>query len=56
MKLLNLQDAADYLETATIEHSHDAGFAVIHSGRTSSGIRFVMVNDCQGDSALTEFI
>ena len=31
MQHLNLQQTADYLEAATIEHTHDAGHAIIHT-------------------------
>lgn len=32
MQQLSLTQAADYLEAATIEQSHDAGHAIIHIG------------------------
>lgn len=54
MQNLTLQQAADYLESAVIEHTDDTGHAVIHTGRNAAGARFVMVNDCFGKSAVTE--
>lgn len=54
MQQLSLAQAANYLETATIEHSFDAGHAITHIGKSASGTRFVMVNDAYGATALTE--
>jgi len=51
---LTLDQAADYLTTATIEHSHDSGFAITHFGRNVAGARFVMTNDCYGRTTVTE--
>ncbi len=54
MQLLTIQQAADYLEVASVESSTDHGFAVTHTGRNAAGVRFVMVNDASGDTTLTE--
>lgn len=54
MKNLTLEQMADFLETATIERSHDAGHAIVHVGKNAVGARFVMVNDHHGKTALTE--
>lgn len=54
MKILTLAQVADYLESATIEETHDVGFAITHFGKNAAGARFVLVNDCFGNSAVTE--
>lgn len=54
MKLLDLQQTADFLESATIEASTEMGHTLIHSGRTESGAQFVLVNCPTGMSALSE--
>lgn len=51
---ISLEDAADYLESATIEHSHDIGHAIVHIGVNRFGKRFVLTNDCLGESRVTE--
>jgi D-aminopeptidase len=54
MQHLTLEQTADYLETATIEHTHDAGYAVVHVGRNAAGASFVLVNDAHGRTVVTE--
>jgi hypothetical protein len=54
MKFLNMTQTADYLEGATIEHTTDAGIALVHVGINENGCRFVMINDIHGKSAVTE--
>jgi len=54
MQQLSSQQVADYLETATIDTTHDTGFALVHTGTSSAGARFVLSNDCHGGSTLTE--
>lgn len=54
MKQLTLEQVADYLESATIEQSHDVGHAIVHIGRNEAGGRFVMVNDCYGKTTVSE--
>lgn len=54
MRLLNLSQTADFLEAATIEKTIEAGHAIIHTGVSEAGSRFVLVNDCHGQTVLTE--
>jgi hypothetical protein len=54
MHRMTEQDAADFLDAAQIEETHDAGHTVIHIGRSPSGCRFVLVNDCLGRTVLSE--
>ncbi|MGC3963424.1 MAG: hypothetical protein QM803_08895 [Rhodocyclaceae bacterium] len=53
MQSLTLEAVADFLEVANIESSQDMGFAVIHTGLSSFGERFVLVNDYRGHSVIT---
>lgn len=54
MQHLNLQQAADYLEAATIDDTTDTGHAITHTGINAAGTRFVLVNDCHGRTVLVE--
>lgn len=54
MKTLTMQQAADYLEDAIIERTHDAGHAVTHTGTNAVGVPFVLVNDYTGKTVVTE--
>lgn len=54
MKPLTLQQTADYLEAATIEHTYDAGHALTHIGTNAAGASFVLVNDYAGQTIVTE--
>jgi len=54
MRLLNLSETADFLETATIEKTIDNGHAIIHTGTNQSGSRFVLMNNTEGETVLTE--
>lgn len=54
MKTLTMQQTADYLEAAIIEHTHDAGHAVTHIGTNAAGALFVLVNDYTGRTIVTE--
>lgn len=54
MHTLNLEDTAEYLEHASIEHTHDIGHAVVHIGVNELGVRFILANDCFGVSVLSE--
>jgi hypothetical protein len=54
MQQLTLQQTAAYLEHATIEHTHDVGHALVHIGRSAFGVAFVLVNNTQGETVLTE--
>ncbi|WP_165873558.1 hypothetical protein [Parasulfuritortus cantonensis] len=54
MQYLTLEQTADYLEAATIEATHDAGYAIVHIGRNAADTRFVLVNDALGQTVVTE--
>jgi Zn-dependent M32 family carboxypeptidase len=54
MRVLNLIETADFLESATIATTHDHGHAITHTGTTDAGLRFVLTNDCTGASVLSE--
>lgn len=54
MKMLDLQQTADYLENVSTIQTVDVGHALIHLGETMAGIKFVLVNNMFGQSALTE--
>ena len=54
MKTLSLEQTADYLETATINQSIDEGHAIIHIGENEAGCKFIMVNNCMGETMLSE--
>ncbi|UCV28415.1 hypothetical protein [Ferribacterium limneticum] len=54
MKTLTMQQTADYLEAAMIEHSYDTGHAVTHIGTNAAGASFVLVNDYTGQTIVTE--
>ena len=53
MQHLTLEETADFLETATIEFTRDVGHAIIHTGKTRYGYRFVLVNDFDGETVVT---
>jgi len=54
MKILSPELTADYLETANIEQTLNEGHAIVHIGKNSAGSRFVLVNNCMGETVLTE--
>lgn len=54
MRMLSLELAADYLEAATIEQTVNEGHAIVHFGMSYAGNRFVLVNNCMGETVLTE--
>ncbi len=54
MQQISLEQTATYLESATVEQSIDTGHAIIHVGTSEAGHRFVLVNDAQGNTMLTE--
>lgn len=54
MKSLTMQQAADYLEAAIIDRTHDAGHAVTHIGTNAAGVPFVLLNDYTGQTVVTE--
>lgn len=54
MQRITLEQVADYLETATIQHTHDLGHAIVHIGVSAAGSRFALMNDMHGNSTLSE--
>ena len=54
MKQLTLEQTAEYLESATIEQTHDVGHAIVHIGRNAFGVAFVLVNNAAGETTVTE--
>ena len=54
MKMITIQEFADYLETANVETSNDFGHAIVHTGVSAFGFRFVLMNNMHGESVLTE--
>ncbi len=54
MQHLTLQQTADYLENAAIKSTHDMGHAIVHTGANAAGAGFVMVNDCAGQTTISE--
>ncbi|MEO6825088.1 MAG: hypothetical protein ABI167_10280 [Nitrosospira sp.] len=54
MKMLDMQQTADYLEHANIKQSIDAAHAIIHIGISAAGFNFVLVNNALGQTVLTE--
>ncbi|MES2716470.1 MAG: hypothetical protein V4795_11935 [Pseudomonadota bacterium] len=53
MQSLSLAQVADILETATIQNTTDHGHTIVHVGTTEAGHRFVLVNDCNGNSCVS---
>jgi len=56
MKVLSLQEVADFLETAEITETLNRGQAVVHIGKTDAGHRFVLINDMQGNSCVSLYL
>lgn len=54
MKLLDLQQTARYLEHAEIIQTVDVGHALIHIGKNIAGASFLLVNNAEEQSVLTE--
>jgi hypothetical protein len=54
MRNLTLEQTADYLESAEIQKSVNLGYAVIHQGISEAGHSFVLLNDWQGNTVVTE--
>jgi hypothetical protein len=54
MQVLTIEQAADYLEEATIKKSVDSGYAIVHSGFSPTGVKFTLVNDMYGHASLIE--
>lgn len=53
MQHLTLTQVADIIESATVEHTADHGHAIVHVGTTEAGLRFVLMNDCNGNSCVS---
>lgn len=56
MRHLTIEETADFLESAAIEKTEDFGHAIVHYGRDTEGIRFVLLNDVQGETVVTQEI
>ena len=56
MKFLTLQQTADYLEMAEVDQTLDQGHAIVHIGTSAAGAVFVLVNNFNGETMLTEAI
>lgn len=54
MKIMTLQETADYLEFAKITQTISLGHAIVHKGISAGGFDFVLINDSYGNTALTE--
>ena len=56
MRFLAESETADYLAAAIIEQSIDEEHAIIHTGTAygGDGCRVVLINDCNGQTVLTE--
>jgi hypothetical protein len=54
MEFLTIEECAEYLEFANIHKSIDKGHAIIHIGTTMAGVDFVLVNNFEGETMLTE--
>ena len=55
MKIMSLQETADYLEFAKITQTISLGHAIVHKGISAAGVDFVLVNDMFGETVLTEY-
>lgn len=54
MQFLTLNQAVDYLESATIQTTVDNQFSITHTGVSMTGIKFVLINDYHGNTVLAE--
>lgn len=55
MQQLTLDQAADYLEDAALlEEPIRIAHTIINVGVTAAGRRFVLVNDCHGNTTVSE--
>ena len=54
MKHLTPEQTADYLESATITNSMDAGHAITHMGVNAAGQSFIMVTNCWEETVVSE--
>ena len=53
MQTMTLSQTADFIETATIEQTHDFGHALVHVGTAPNGQRFVLTNDMHGETSIS---
>lgn len=51
---MNMQETTDYIEAAISLHTHDIGHAVVHIGTNAAGVSFVLVNDYNGETIISE--
>lgn len=49
-----MQEVADYLELANIQQTIDKGHAIVHIGESIAGVSFILINNWEGQSVLTE--
>ena len=54
MLYLTLEQTADYLESATIERTINTSWSVIHFGKNAAGVIFVMLNNVNGKTTVSE--
>lgn len=54
MLYLTLEQTADYLESSVIETTVDSGHAIIHAGKNAAGVCFVMMNNANGETIVSE--
>ena len=53
MQQLTIEQTAVILQAASIEHTTDHGHAIVHTGTTDTGQRFVLINDHTGTSVVS---
>lgn len=53
MQHLTLEQAADFLEVATIEKTIDVGHTLVHTGTDEHGARFILMNDLNGNTTVS---
>lgn len=54
MQKLTIEQTANYLEAATVNSTVNAGHAIILIGKNAAGAGFVMVNDANGKTVVSE--
>jgi hypothetical protein len=54
MNFLTQAEAANVLEAADIHQTIDAGHAIVHFGTDESGRKFVLINNMEGASVISE--
>lgn len=53
MQKITLPQVADILESATIDHTHHAGFHITHIGKNAAGAAFAMIIDAEGSAVIS---